>query len=92
METELHTCCICAGGLVPDHVGSLVGGSVSESSQGSRLVDSAGFSGGGDSYTLEGFQSFPVFFRKSPGPSSNVWLWYWHLFLYCMISVVNAKS
>jgi hypothetical protein len=40
METELHICCKCARNLILAHVCSLVGGSVSESSQRSRLVDS----------------------------------------------------
>jgi hypothetical protein len=44
MEPELHVCCICAGGLCLTHVCSLVGGSVPESSQGPRLVDSVGLS------------------------------------------------
>jgi hypothetical protein len=39
METKLHVCYICAGGLSPAHVCYLVGGSASESSQRSRLVD-----------------------------------------------------
>ena len=42
METVLHICYICARGLGPAHVYSLIGGSVYESSQGSRLVDSVG--------------------------------------------------
>ena len=42
MKTELHICYTCAGALGPDHVCSLVGGSVSDSSQESRLVDSIG--------------------------------------------------
>ena len=41
MRTKLHICYICRGwDLGPDYVYSLVGGSVSESPQGSRLVDS----------------------------------------------------
>jgi hypothetical protein len=42
MDTELYICYICAGGLGPAHVCSLVGSSVSESSQRSRLVDTVG--------------------------------------------------
>jgi hypothetical protein len=42
MKTELHICYTCAGALGPDHVCSLIGGSVSDSSQESRLVDSVG--------------------------------------------------
>jgi hypothetical protein len=42
METELHVCYIRAQGLGPVYACSLVGGSVSESSQGSRFVDSIG--------------------------------------------------
>jgi hypothetical protein len=39
MKTKLHICYICwEGALGPDHVCSLVDGSVSESSQGSRQV------------------------------------------------------
>jgi hypothetical protein len=34
--------CICAGGLISASVGYLVGGSVSERTQGSRLVETAG--------------------------------------------------
>jgi len=40
METELYVCYICAVGPLANSVCSLVGDSVSESSQGSRLVDS----------------------------------------------------
>jgi hypothetical protein len=54
METELHICYICAAGLIPPRVCSLVGGLVSENSQGSRLVDSIGH---------------PVGFPSSSGPS-----------------------
>lgn len=42
MDTELHICCICVRSLVPACVWSLVGGSVSESSQKYRFVDSVG--------------------------------------------------
>jgi len=42
METELHICYICAGGFSPAVVLCSVGGSVSESSQGSRLANSVG--------------------------------------------------
>jgi hypothetical protein len=42
METELHICYIRAGGFTSAHVYSLVGGSVSESFQGSRLGYSVG--------------------------------------------------
>ena len=64
METELHVCYICAGGLGPDHVYYLVGGSVSESSQGSSLVDSVGLLW--SFHSLQGFKSFPWLFHKSP--------------------------
>ena len=37
-------CCICVGGLGPAHVCCLVGGSVSERSQGFRLVETTGLS------------------------------------------------
>ena len=40
METKLLICYICAKGLGPACAHSLVGGSVSERLQGSRLVDS----------------------------------------------------
>ena len=45
MKTKLHICCICLVllGLGLDHAHSLVDGSISGSSQGSRLVDSVGF-------------------------------------------------
>ena len=43
MKTELHSCYICAEGLGLSHECSLVGGSVSESLYGPRLVDSVGF-------------------------------------------------
>ena len=42
LDTELRVCYICSDGLCPAHVCSLVGGAVSESSQGSRLADSVG--------------------------------------------------
>jgi hypothetical protein len=42
MRMELHVCYMCTGGLISAYVCSLVDGSVSESSQGSRLVDSVG--------------------------------------------------
>jgi hypothetical protein len=42
METELHVCYICAGGLGPVCACSLIGDSVSENSQESRLLDSVG--------------------------------------------------
>ena len=43
MRTKLHICYICRGwDLGPDYVYSLVGGSVSESPQESKLVDSVG--------------------------------------------------
>lgn len=42
METELHICCIHAGGQGPAPVCSLVGRSVSERPQASRLVDLVG--------------------------------------------------
>lgn len=51
------------GALVPAHACSLVGGSGSESFQGSRFVDSVFLWG---SHLLLGLQSFPL---------SNVWLW-----------------
>jgi hypothetical protein len=44
METELHVCYICAGGLVPVSVCSSVDVSVSESFQGFRILDSVGLS------------------------------------------------
>jgi hypothetical protein len=42
MKTKLHICYMCVGGLDSDHACSLVGGSVSGSPPGSRLVDSVG--------------------------------------------------
>jgi hypothetical protein len=42
MKIKLHICCICAGGLRPVLVCSLVGGLVSWKAQGSRIVDSVG--------------------------------------------------
>jgi hypothetical protein len=43
METKLGICYICAMGLVQDYMCSLVaGGTISESSQSSRLVDTFG--------------------------------------------------
>jgi hypothetical protein len=42
MDTELHVCYICAEGLHPVRVSCLVGGSVSESYPGPRLVESVG--------------------------------------------------
>jgi hypothetical protein len=45
MKTKMN-CYICAGGLGPACAGSLVGGSVSERPQGSRLVDALGLTVG----------------------------------------------
>jgi len=42
MKTKLHICYVCVRGLGPAHAYSLVGGSVSESSHGPRLVGSVG--------------------------------------------------
>jgi hypothetical protein len=42
MKTKLYICCKCVGGLGPTHACSLVGGSVSVSPQGLRLLDSVG--------------------------------------------------
>jgi hypothetical protein len=43
MKTKLHICYKCVGGLDPGPASSLVGGSVSVSPQGPRLVDSVYF-------------------------------------------------
>lgn len=40
METKEKVCCICAKLLSPVHVHLMIGGSVSENCEGSRLVDS----------------------------------------------------
>ena len=45
IQTELHVSYLCVRGRNPDHVCSFIGGSISESSQGSKLVDSFGFLG-----------------------------------------------
>jgi hypothetical protein len=42
MKTKVLICYICVGGLGPAHACFLVGGSVSVSSYGPRLVDSVG--------------------------------------------------
>jgi hypothetical protein len=42
MKTKLHVCYTCVGGLDPALACSLVGGSVSVSHHGPRLVDSVG--------------------------------------------------
>jgi hypothetical protein len=42
MKTDLHICYICVGGLGPDCISCLVRGSVSESPQGTKLVESIG--------------------------------------------------
>ena len=44
MKTKVFICYICSGGLGPAYFHSLIGGSVSGSPQGSRLVDSDGLS------------------------------------------------
>jgi hypothetical protein len=49
----------------------LIGGSVSESSQGSRLVDCVGLPV--EFLPLEGLQSFPQHVHKNPRPLSNVY-------------------
>ena len=43
MKTKMHICYICAGGLGPVHICSLVGVSVSRNPQESRIVGSVGF-------------------------------------------------
>jgi hypothetical protein len=54
MKTKLHICYICAVGLRPASIYSLVGSLVSVSPQESRLVDSVGL---------------PVEFLSPPGPT-----------------------
>lgn len=45
MNTKLNICCVCAKDLSPPCICSLVGGSVSQSPQGSTWVDSVGHPG-----------------------------------------------
>lgn len=71
METELHLCYICAGGLVPACVGSVVGGSVSVSSQRFKLGDSVGPPVGFPSAS-RAFNPSPQLFPKTPLPPPNV--------------------
>jgi hypothetical protein len=63
METELHICYICARGLLLVCLCSLVDGSVSESSQRSRLVDSVGLPV--EFLSPSGLSIFPQLFHKS---------------------------
>jgi hypothetical protein len=60
MESELHICHVYAGGLGLTCVYSLFGDSVSDSSQGLRLVDSVFLS---SFYPLNGF---------NPSPNSSI--------------------
>ena len=72
-ENQMHICYICVGNLGSAHVGSLVGGSVSESPQGSRLVDSVGLPV--EFLPPLRLQYFPQLLHKSPRTPSNVGLW-----------------
>jgi hypothetical protein len=63
MKTELYICYICAGGVGLACV-SLVGGSISESPQVSRLVESIGLPV--EFLSTLSPQSFPQFFYKTP--------------------------
>jgi hypothetical protein len=77
MESKLHICCMCTWDLSPTHVRcSLVGSSVSGSSQRSGLVDSVcppvGFT------SLPCPSVLPSTVHEWPWPPSNCWL-YLHL-------------
>lgn len=69
----LHVC-VCVGGwyLGSASVCSLVGGLVSESPQGSRLVGSVDLPV--EFQFASGPQSFPQLFHESPQVPSNAWL------------------
>ena len=65
MKTKLHICYTYVWRVLDTaHVCSLVGGSVSESPEGSRLIDTVGFSV--EFLSPSGPQFFPQLFHKSP--------------------------
>jgi hypothetical protein len=79
MKNKLHNCYICVEGLGPVHVYFLVGGSVSGSSQGSRLVDSFVFLWSPYAFWVP--QSFPQVFQKTPKEAYEVRRERWMLVL-----------
>ena len=64
IKTKLHICCICAEGLGPARVCSLVGGSDSKSPKGPGQLTLLFFLW--SSYSFWGLQFFLLFFNKSP--------------------------
>jgi hypothetical protein len=73
MKTKLQTCYICVESLGLSHACSLIGGSVSVSSYGPRLVDSVGLLV--VPLTPLAPEIFPPLFHMIPQALPNVWLW-----------------